>query len=202
MVSIHGPLGYGPSTLKPRHSAYSGATDGGIRQVCLANSVGYEQRPITIFLRSLHWHGGGDSSVDIATGLRDRRSGDRIPVATRFSAPVQTNPGAHPTSCTMGTGSLPGVKRPGRSADHQAHFKRRVWRKSRAIHLLRLWAFAAFIGWTLASLHWHMMTCQARTRLRILHWGVTIYTPLLCTGRKHYLLAPYIRKCTHYVTQQ
>jgi len=24
----------------------------------------------------------------------------------RFSAPVQTGPGAHPASCTMGTGSL------------------------------------------------------------------------------------------------
>ena len=27
-----------------------------------------------------------------------------------FSAPVQTGPGAHPASCTMCTGSLPGVK--------------------------------------------------------------------------------------------
>jgi len=38
-------------------------------------------------------------------------------VGTRFSAPVQTVPGAHPASCTMGTGSFPGVKRPGRDAD-------------------------------------------------------------------------------------
>jgi hypothetical protein len=29
----------------------------------------------------------------------------------------QTGPGAHPASCTMGTGSFPGVKRPGRDAD-------------------------------------------------------------------------------------
>ena len=28
----------------------------------------------------------------------------------RFSAPVQTSPGAHPASCTMGTGSFAGVK--------------------------------------------------------------------------------------------
>ena len=42
--------------------------------------------------------------------LRDVRSGDRIPVGARFSAPVQTDPGAHPVSCTMGTGSFPGVK--------------------------------------------------------------------------------------------
>jgi len=31
-------------------------------------------------------------------------------VAARFSAPVQTGPGAHPASCAMGTGSFPGVK--------------------------------------------------------------------------------------------
>ena len=42
--------------------------------------------------------------------LRAGRSGDRIPVGSRFSAPVQTGPGAHPASCTMGTGSFPEVK--------------------------------------------------------------------------------------------
>jgi hypothetical protein len=36
-------------------------------------------------------------------------SGDRIPVEARFSAPVQTGPEAHPVSCTMGTGSFPGL---------------------------------------------------------------------------------------------
>ena len=35
----------------------------------------------------------------------------------RFSAPVQTGLAAHPASCTMGTGSFPGVKRPGPGAD-------------------------------------------------------------------------------------
>jgi len=35
---------------------------------------------------------------------------DPIPVGARFSAPVQTGPGAHPASCTMGTGFFPGVK--------------------------------------------------------------------------------------------
>jgi len=33
--------------------------------------------------------------------------------------PVQTGPGAHPTSCTMGTGFFPGGKeRPRRGVDH------------------------------------------------------------------------------------
>ena len=49
--------------------------------------------------------------------LRAGRSGDRIPVGLKFSAPVQTGPGTHPASYTMGTGSFPGVKRPGRGVD-------------------------------------------------------------------------------------
>jgi len=32
--------------------------------------------------------------------------------------PALTCPGAHPASYTMGTGSFPGVKRPGRGVDH------------------------------------------------------------------------------------
>jgi hypothetical protein len=50
------------------------------------------------------------SSVGIATELRAGRSEDRIPVGARFSAPIQTSPRAHPASCTIGTGSFPGVE--------------------------------------------------------------------------------------------
>jgi len=42
--------------------------------------------------------------------LRAGRSGDRIPVGARFSAPVQTDPGDNPASCTMSTGSFPGER--------------------------------------------------------------------------------------------
>ena len=52
---------------------------------------------------------GPGSSVGIATELRAGRYGDRIPVG-RVSPAVQTGPGAHPASCTVGTGSFPGVK--------------------------------------------------------------------------------------------
>jgi hypothetical protein len=42
--------------------------------------------------------------------LRAGRPGDRILVKARFSAPVQIDLGAHPTSCTMDTEPFPGVK--------------------------------------------------------------------------------------------
>ena len=42
------------------------------------------------------------------------RSGDRTPVGARFSAPVQTGPGAYTVSYTRGAGSFPEVKQPGR----------------------------------------------------------------------------------------
>ena len=50
--------------------------------------------------------------------LRAGRSGDRIPVwgGRDFSHPYR--PGAQPASYTVGTGSFPGVKRPGRGVDH------------------------------------------------------------------------------------
>ena len=63
------------------------------------------------------FHCGPGNVVGIATGYGAGQSGDRIPVGARFSAPVQTGPGARPASCTMGTGSFPGAKRPGRDVD-------------------------------------------------------------------------------------
>jgi hypothetical protein len=42
----------------------------------------------------------------------------KIPVGARFFAHAQTGPGPHPASCTMGTGSFPGVNQPGRCTDH------------------------------------------------------------------------------------
>ena len=72
--------------------------------------------------------------------LRAGRSGDRIPVGARFSAPVQTGSGGHSASCTMGTGSFPGVKS-GRGVTLTPHPLLVPWSwKSRAIPLLPLWA--------------------------------------------------------------
>jgi hypothetical protein len=78
----------------------------------------------------IYWCGPG-SSVGIATGYADR-----IPVGARFSAPVQTGPGAHLASCAMGTGSFPGVNS-GRGMTLTPHPLLVPWSwKGRAIPLL------------------------------------------------------------------
>jgi len=58
--------------------------------------------------------------------LQFGRSGDRIPVEARFSAPVQNDPEVHPGSCTVGTGSFPGVKRPGRVVDYPSPYSAEI----------------------------------------------------------------------------
>ena len=55
------------------------------------------------------WCGSG-SVAGIATGYGLDVPGIESWWEARFSAPVQTGPGAHPASYTIGTGSFPGVK--------------------------------------------------------------------------------------------
>jgi len=83
---------------------------------------------------------GSGSVVDIATGygldgpgIESRWGG------ARFSALVQSGPGAHQSSCTMGIGSFPGVKRGGGDAD-PSPLPVPWWIKSRAIRLIPVWA--------------------------------------------------------------
>ena len=68
------------------------------------------------YIDTIAYRGSG-----IAPSVRDwqwaGRSCDRIPVGARFSAPVQTGPGAHPASHM----SFPRVKRPGCGVDHPPH---------------------------------------------------------------------------------
>ena len=73
---------------------------------------------------------GPGSSVGIATGYGLDGPGIESRWGARYSSPVQTGPGVHPASYTMGTGSLPGVQWPRRGVDHQlpysAEIKERV----------------------------------------------------------------------------
>ena len=83
---------------------------------------------------------GSGSSVGIATRYGLDGPGIESPWEARFSAPVQTGPGAQTASCTMSTGSFPGVKS-GRVVTLSAHPLLVPWsRKGRVIPLLPLWA--------------------------------------------------------------
>ena len=68
--------------------------------------------------------------VQCSDSLQAGRSGDRFLEGARFSATVQTDPGSHPASYTMGTRSFSGVQRPERGVDHpppsSAEVKERV----------------------------------------------------------------------------
>ena len=100
---------------------------------------------MTVPLRALKINGtlylsGPGSSVSIATGYGLDGPGNKSRWWARFSAPVQTCPGAHPASCTMGTGSFPGVKS-GRGVTLTPHTLLVPWSwKGRAIPLLPLCA--------------------------------------------------------------
>jgi len=65
---------------------------------------------------------GRDSSVRVATrcGPDDPRIESQW--GARFSAPVETGPGAHTASCQMGTGSLS----QGRGVEHPPHSRAEV----------------------------------------------------------------------------
>jgi hypothetical protein len=85
-------------------------------------------------------HCGLGTAVGIATGYGLDGPGIESRWGARFSAPVQTGPGAHPASCKMGTGSFPRVKS-GRDVTLTPHPLLVPWsRKSTAIPLLPLWA--------------------------------------------------------------
>jgi hypothetical protein len=83
---------------------------------------------------------GPGSSVGIATELRAGRFGVKSRWGRDFP-PIQTGHGAHPASCKMGTGSIPGVKC-GRGVLLTTHslLVLRSW-KRRAIPLPKLYLY-------------------------------------------------------------
>ena len=85
-------------------------------------------------------YGGPVSVVGIATGHGLDGLGVESCYGARFSALVQSGPGAHPASCTVDTGPYPGVKS-SRCVTLTQHLLVIQWsRKSRAVPLLPVWA--------------------------------------------------------------
>ena len=85
---------------------------------------------------------GRDNAVS-SDSLLGGRSGDRILVGARFSAPLQTGPGSNPAFYKMGTGSFPWVNWPLRGVNHPPPSSTEV--KER-VDLLPLWAFVDSSG--------------------------------------------------------
>jgi hypothetical protein len=72
---------------------------------------------------------GRDIAVGFGTGCGLDGTGIESRCGARYSAPVQTGPGAHPAPYTMSIGSFPEVKRPKRGVDYppsSAEVKERV----------------------------------------------------------------------------
>ena len=103
--------------------------------------------------------------------LRAGQSGDRIPVGARFSAPVQTGPVDYPASNTMGTGSFPGEKRPGRGVDHPPHLVPRLKKEQSLLLLPPLGLRGLFQGEFTLLLPYCVSKCWAQRT----QWQDTIY---------------------------
>ena len=77
-------------------------------------------------------------------------------MGARFSIPVQTGPGAHQASCTMGTRSFPGVKSDW-GVMLTPHPLLVSWsRKGRAIPLLPVWAVQSLSACTRGALYLYL----------------------------------------------
>jgi len=68
----------------------------------VSNLTAYMSLPLR-FLNGYFIQSGPGSSVGISTGYGLDGTGIESRLGARFSAPVQTGPGVHPDSCTMGT---------------------------------------------------------------------------------------------------
>jgi hypothetical protein len=89
----------------------------------------------------------------LATGWTVRRSNPGAGGGgggARFPASIQTAPGAHPAACAMGTGSLPGVKLPGRDAGRPRPSSAVVKERAKLYHYSPLVSSWTVLGWTLA----------------------------------------------------
>jgi hypothetical protein len=83
-----------------------------------------------------------DSSVGIATSYGLECQGIESRWGAIDSAPVQTGPGAHPSSYAIVTGAFPGLKQPGHGGDHPPHLASRLKKEYSSISTPH-WAFMA-----------------------------------------------------------
>ena len=131
---------------------------------------------------SLYYWVGWDSSVSMGThyGL----DGPRIECrwGARFSAPIQTVPGAHPAYYTVGTGSFPG----GHGTDHPLSSSAKV-KESVKLYLYSpsgpLWPV---LGWTVPLPYLCIIDFMISVSVRSSRWPIVCASDLLyCVASQH-----------------
>jgi hypothetical protein len=144
-------------------------------------------------------------------GLDDRAIGVRSPVgAEDFSSIlcVQTDCGAHPASCPMGTGGpFPGCKaRPGRDADHSPHLVPRSW-MSRSYTSSPPSAPMACSGTALLCIMLENMPVVSlradnyllkQIKLSVYYFLLASYVPVLSTGVNNFCTEQWYNLLQHY----
>jgi hypothetical protein len=88
-------------------------------------------------------------------------------VGARFSAPVQTGPGVHPVSYTMGTGSFPEVS---------SRFLVLTTHPSLAPRLKKEYGYTSTPLWTIVASSWENVYILQRFRVQIYAWRQPIPT--------------------------
>jgi len=103
---------------------------------------------------------GRDSAVGIVTCYRLDGPGFKSWWGVRFSTPVQTGPGAHPASYTVGIRSFLGVKQPGCCVDYPPPSSAGVKERVELYLYSPLWAFmpCARVNFTFTIKIWPLCT--------------------------------------------
>ena len=133
------PSGMWPHLVWSKSTAVSGAR--------CPHLQGIRDRNLYNLLPEYTWARIAQSVYRLATGWTVW--GSNPGGGARFSAYVQTGPGAHPASYTMGTGSFPGVKRPGLDVDHPPHLGAKVKERVELYHYSPSGPWWPVLEWTL-----------------------------------------------------
>ena len=133
------------------------------------------------FLYTLLWSGPGQLSRH-SYWTRAGQSGDRIPVEARFSAPVQTGPGAQSASCAMGIRFHLGSKRPGSGVPTHRYLAPRLKKEQRQTSspLCLHGALLGDINFTFTHPKIFMQAVKAEWLLHVTHpWLVNFPTGII-----------------------
>ena len=107
-----------------------------------------------------------------------------------FQHPSWLALGAHPASCTMGTGSFPGVKRPGRDVDYPPLSSAEVQERVELYHYSLSGAVWPVVGETYLQIYVHFLPYIQYSQ-SVIHRRLTTRS----TVRAYHMECPLVRRC-------